>query len=81
MDALQGRAGGPKQRPTLKPIIRNDNMIFRVTIEKKNRSKTEPWFWASFREETHGIDEGSRYDSFYDCLFCFFPSSYCERRE
>ena len=35
MDALQGRAGGTKQKPTLKPIIQNDNMIFRVTMEKK----------------------------------------------
>lgn len=35
MDALQGRAGESKKRPTFKPIIENDNMIFRSTIEKK----------------------------------------------
>ena len=34
MDALQGRAGGPKGKPTLKPIIKNDNQIYKVTIEK-----------------------------------------------
>ena len=34
MDALQGRAGGPKSTSNLKPIIPNDNQIFRVTVEK-----------------------------------------------
>ncbi len=34
MDALQGRAGGKKGKSKLKPIIPNDNQVFRVTIEK-----------------------------------------------
>jgi len=34
MDALQGRAGGPKVRRLLIPIIPNDRQIVRVTIEK-----------------------------------------------
>lgn len=34
MDALQGRAGGKKGKSKLKPILPNDNQIFRVTIEK-----------------------------------------------
>lgn len=34
MDALQGKAGGPKNESKLKPIIPNDNQIFKVTIEK-----------------------------------------------
>ena len=34
MDALQGRAGGPKSKRVLKPIISNDNQICRVIIEK-----------------------------------------------
>jgi hypothetical protein len=34
MDALQGRAGGPKNRKPLIPIITNDNQIYRVIIEK-----------------------------------------------
>src|SRR4030042_3405755 len=37
LDALQGRAGGPKGTPTLRPIIPNDNQIFRVYIEKSTR--------------------------------------------
>jgi hypothetical protein len=35
MDALQGRAGGPKSKRPLKPIIPNDHQVFKVTIEKK----------------------------------------------
>jgi Holliday junction resolvase RusA-like endonuclease len=35
MDALQGRAGGPKNRRMIRAIIPNDNQIFRVTIEKR----------------------------------------------
>lgn len=34
MDALQGRAGGPKDKRRLVPIIPNDHQIFRVSIEK-----------------------------------------------
>ena len=34
MDALQGRAGGPKNRKPLIPTITNDNQIYRVIIEK-----------------------------------------------
>lgn len=34
MDALQGRAGGPKSRKALTPIITNHNQIYRVIIEK-----------------------------------------------
>ena len=35
MDALQGRAGGPKHQRQIKAIIPNDHQIHRVTIEKK----------------------------------------------
>ena len=41
LDALQGRAGGPKGTPTLPPIIPNDNQIFRVFIEKTTRPKNK----------------------------------------
>ena len=34
LDALQGRAGGPKKRRTLVPIIPNDRQIYRVIMEK-----------------------------------------------
>jgi len=34
MDALQGRAGGPKSKHNMNPIIPNDHQIFRVSIEK-----------------------------------------------
>jgi hypothetical protein len=34
MDALQGRAGGPKKKRTLDPIIANDKQIYRVIMEK-----------------------------------------------
>lgn len=34
LDALQGRAGGPKNRRTLRPIIPNDQQVYRVIIEK-----------------------------------------------
>ncbi len=34
MDALQGRAGGPKSRQHLIPVIPNDHQVFRVSIEK-----------------------------------------------
>ena len=35
MDALQGRAGGPKSERALDPIIPNDHQVFKVTIEKR----------------------------------------------
>lgn len=34
LDALQGRAGGPKRIRRLKEIIPNDNQVFRLVIEK-----------------------------------------------
>ncbi len=34
MDALQGRASGPKSKRVLKPVISNDRQIHRVIIEK-----------------------------------------------
>ena len=34
MDALQGRAGGPKVERQMRPIIPNDYQVFRVSIEK-----------------------------------------------
>jgi len=34
LDALQGRAGGPKSKRTLRPIIPNDRQIYRVIVEK-----------------------------------------------
>ena len=34
LDALQGRAGGSKRVRTLKPIIPNDNQVYRLVIEK-----------------------------------------------
>ena len=34
LDALQGRAGGPKVRRSLLPIIPNDRQVYRVIIEK-----------------------------------------------
>jgi hypothetical protein len=34
LDALQGRAGGPKKKRTLEPIIPNDRQIYRVIMEK-----------------------------------------------
>jgi hypothetical protein len=34
LDALQGRAGGPKNKHTLAPIIPNDRQVCRVIIEK-----------------------------------------------
>jgi hypothetical protein len=34
MDALQGRAGGPKSKRHLSPIIPNDHQVFKVSIEK-----------------------------------------------
>ena len=35
LDALQGRAGGPKNRRSLQPIIPNDKQVFRVVVEKR----------------------------------------------
>jgi hypothetical protein len=35
MDALQGRAGGPKSRRSLDAIIPNDRQVYRVAIEKR----------------------------------------------
>ncbi|HLE25716.1 MAG TPA: hypothetical protein VI935_08715 [Thermodesulfobacteriota bacterium] len=34
LDALQGRAGGSKKVHKLKPIIPNDNQVYKVSIEK-----------------------------------------------
>lgn len=34
MDALQGRAGGPKAKRRLPSIIPNDHQVFRVSVEK-----------------------------------------------
>ncbi len=34
MDALQGRAGGPKRVRKLEPIIPNDSQVYKVSIEK-----------------------------------------------
>lgn len=34
LDALQGRAGGPKRKRTLRPIIPNDHQVYRVVVEK-----------------------------------------------
>jgi hypothetical protein len=34
MDALQGRAGGPKAQRTLAAVIPNDRQIFRIVMEK-----------------------------------------------
>jgi Holliday junction resolvase RusA-like endonuclease len=39
MDALQGRAGGPKKFRYHSPIIPNDRQIYRVTIEKASPPK------------------------------------------
>jgi len=35
MDALQGRAGGPKSEQDLHAVVPNDYQIYKVTIEKK----------------------------------------------
>lgn len=34
LDALQGRAGGPKNTRVLRPIIPNDHQVYRVIVEK-----------------------------------------------
>ena len=34
LDALQGRAGGSKRRPSMRPIIPNDRQVYRVIVEK-----------------------------------------------
>ncbi len=34
LDALQGRAGGSKTRPTWTPLIPNDRQVFKVLVEK-----------------------------------------------
>ena len=36
MDALQGRAGGPKSKHRFRRIIQNDAQVYRVVIEKSN---------------------------------------------
>jgi len=44
LDALQGRAGGPKSKRTLAAIIPNDRQIYRVIIEKLPcRSGSDGW--------------------------------------
>ena len=35
LDGLQGRAGGPKNKGMLEPIIPNDRQIYRVIMEKE----------------------------------------------
>ena len=35
LDALQGRAGGPKKVRKFEPIIPNDRQVYRVVIEKR----------------------------------------------
>jgi Holliday junction resolvase RusA-like endonuclease len=44
LDALQGRAGGPKSTRKLKAIIPNDSQVFCVTVEKL----PAPW-------QSHGL--------------------------
>ena len=39
LDALQGRAGGPKSIHTLKAFVPNDNQIFRASVEKRRPPK------------------------------------------
>ena len=39
LDALQGRAGGPKSKHTLRPFIPNDRQVYRVIIEKSAAPK------------------------------------------
>lgn len=39
LDALQGRMGGPKAVRLHKPLIPNDNQIFRVTVTKMRTPK------------------------------------------
>ena len=39
MDALQGRAGGPKSVHVLEAVIPNDHQIYKVTVEKRK----PPW--------------------------------------
>jgi hypothetical protein len=34
MDALQGRGGGGKRKPTFQPVLKNDAQVYRVIIEK-----------------------------------------------
>src|SRR6266480_3948488 len=34
LDALQGRAGGPKRLHRLSPVVPNDRQIFKLTVEK-----------------------------------------------
>jgi len=34
INALQGRAGGTKRNQILEPIIPNDSLVYRVTVEK-----------------------------------------------
>ena len=39
MDALQGRAGGPKAERALRLIVPNDSQIYKATIEKRTPPK------------------------------------------
>lgn len=39
LDALQGRAGGPKSRRALDPIIPNDCVVYRAIVEKREIPK------------------------------------------
>ena len=39
LDALQGRAGGPKSEHRLKAIIPNDCQVYRVIVEKREPPK------------------------------------------
>jgi Holliday junction resolvase RusA-like endonuclease len=39
MDALQGRGGGGKKKPTFQPVLKNDAQVYRVIIEKTSSPK------------------------------------------
>ena len=39
LDALQGRAGGPKAKRSLAPLVPNDRQIYRVAVEKHSPPK------------------------------------------
>jgi len=42
LDALQGRAGGPKKIRALEALIPNDRQVFRAVIEKRELKKMSP---------------------------------------
>lgn len=62
LDALQGRAGGPKNRRAFDAIIPNDHQVFRVVIEKMRPPKQSGGFghlkvskFAMLRRSAGGI--------------------------